>query len=580
MSLIYCKNINEIKQITKHTLTVAMNKYASDELPSGKSRNFLLECFQKYENISQLIDADETKDIEERPIFDNKCEYETKLNWLWNIYTEIQVTNDTDVNILLTYENMFYLPKIIPIFFRLIEKLPLWSGIMIYHFNSESILATSANIENLFGLLKNNVFKDNKLPMRVDLFLQKHIYSLNGSTKLAIHRQPNITSEHSFMADSKLKMKPVVMLNRLKIDKNESSIIYQSDLEITLNHQNISDVSLLSNSEEQMYDPKEEWKGKITEIMPKSRCTRRNPDSILNPTTIHMNFVDSFKQLGILKNFYVNKKEKNPTYTYNTCVPDTIIQILTACYIDKKSFQQQFDYSLTENKKDHTFQMLHNLVTSFAKHGATNNTYKLRTSLLSALYESEIINNMTQINCDTAVSTFLENSIKNSFPSLTITEKCTCVIQKQNFSMFPINYNVLKELGITCLQHAIHATVHTNFNKRATEICKDCNEAKWKCYEVSSLLFIDVQLANEDFTWISNSISINLFPKIIKILRKNYSLKGIVEFIPSQTISGINHYVANCQRPNNNWYRYDNTTSKVTKSNFTCVPHTLIYVET
>lgn len=104
--------------------------------------------------------------------------------------------------------NAMYLPTLVPYITKCMKLLPLWSGIMvpIYGYGDET--ASSAAVESSFKKLKTVTFKQENLPITIEDFLPRHIYSLRGaslihSTKTSIpsnnndeiNRQSKITSQ-------------------------------------------------------------------------------------------------------------------------------------------------------------------------------------------------------------------------------------------------------------------------------------------------------------------------------------------------------------------------------------------------
>ncbi len=73
------------------------------------------------------------------------------------------------------HDNMHFLPEIIPNIIWLASYLPLWTRVMIPHFRSTNIIASSANVEAEFKNIKRGLFKHENLPIRVDQFIARHL---------------------------------------------------------------------------------------------------------------------------------------------------------------------------------------------------------------------------------------------------------------------------------------------------------------------------------------------------------------------------------------------------------------------
>lgn len=62
----------------------------------------------------------------------------------------------------------YYCPKLNAFFKKVFDDLPLWSAVMKDHFKSKNILSTSNDTESRFNVIKNVLFRNNKLPIRPD----------------------------------------------------------------------------------------------------------------------------------------------------------------------------------------------------------------------------------------------------------------------------------------------------------------------------------------------------------------------------------------------------------------------------
>lgn len=82
------------------------------------------------------------------------------------------------------HESAHYCPKIVPYILDLLKDMPLVTWIMVPIFRHGKVTASSARIESGFKDLKHVIFKDDQLPLRADVFLRKHILTLEGQLKL------------------------------------------------------------------------------------------------------------------------------------------------------------------------------------------------------------------------------------------------------------------------------------------------------------------------------------------------------------------------------------------------------------
>jgi len=70
------------------------------------------------------------------------------------------------------FDNAQYLPELEPIIVRSLKLFPCWSGIMGEKFDFGKETSSSARIESNFNQLKNRVFKNEQMPLRVDTFVE------------------------------------------------------------------------------------------------------------------------------------------------------------------------------------------------------------------------------------------------------------------------------------------------------------------------------------------------------------------------------------------------------------------------
>jgi len=75
----------------------------------------------------------------------------------------------------------FYNPQIALKLKNLISYLPLWTGIMRYHFKCNKVVATSSAVEATFADLKHRLFRG-ELSLRIDKFIIKYDDFLQGKT--------------------------------------------------------------------------------------------------------------------------------------------------------------------------------------------------------------------------------------------------------------------------------------------------------------------------------------------------------------------------------------------------------------
>lgn len=72
-------------------------------------------------------------------------------------------------------DNVQYFQEIVPLIIKAMKLYPCCSDLMRKNFGFGEALASSARIESNFNQLKNRVFKNDNLPLRIDTFLRKII---------------------------------------------------------------------------------------------------------------------------------------------------------------------------------------------------------------------------------------------------------------------------------------------------------------------------------------------------------------------------------------------------------------------
>lgn len=89
------------------------------------------------------------------------------LKWIHNIFTSAKIKASVKED----GPNAYYCPNIIKQLLSISREFPLWTSVMVSHFDSPNKRGTSARIEGYFVTLKTPIIS-NKLPkMRVDKFL-------------------------------------------------------------------------------------------------------------------------------------------------------------------------------------------------------------------------------------------------------------------------------------------------------------------------------------------------------------------------------------------------------------------------
>lgn len=110
---------------------------------------------------------------DEKPIDDTYLSATNIWKWADKLYNDClsSIHNETDANDV----NGFYCPEFAQKLEALIPYFPLFSEIMRSIYDYGSVNATSAAVESEFNDLKNCLFKNIGLPLRIDKFIARHI---------------------------------------------------------------------------------------------------------------------------------------------------------------------------------------------------------------------------------------------------------------------------------------------------------------------------------------------------------------------------------------------------------------------
>lgn len=179
---------NAIKLVIKNALILANYPIYGDSLPTSKAHKHLDALIQTH-NPQFIIDADK----ENGSMNNDNVELEMDLG-IEQMKWFDEIIHDIDCDIAERHiepgletnptTNWYYFPRINKFMRHHIFRLPLWSACMRKHFNSKNALGISTDIESRFNIIKNNVFRNQKLPVRADVFVKKLIAEVSAVAKL------------------------------------------------------------------------------------------------------------------------------------------------------------------------------------------------------------------------------------------------------------------------------------------------------------------------------------------------------------------------------------------------------------
>jgi len=93
-------------------------------------------------------------------------------------------------------DNGQYMPELVPLIINVLKLYPCWSGIMKKIFGFGDATVSSSRIESNFNQIKNSVFKNENLPVRVDNFVEKLIHYYRGDHLLTANSVNTVQQEN------------------------------------------------------------------------------------------------------------------------------------------------------------------------------------------------------------------------------------------------------------------------------------------------------------------------------------------------------------------------------------------------
>lgn len=194
--LLTCDDIMKAKIIIRKMFILLLNKYENDIHVRDAKKDL-----KEISDLHNMDDGENENENDEDSDCDIECEGLSRSKfyfWVASIKEEVEKnevntelnnsqTNGNDLDTSLT-DNVYYGPHLAQSFVELLATLPLWSNIMMHHFNSTNSCPTSSGCEAEFKNIKTLLFR-NRRGIRIDSFVQTHIQHLNGQLKLALSEQ-------------------------------------------------------------------------------------------------------------------------------------------------------------------------------------------------------------------------------------------------------------------------------------------------------------------------------------------------------------------------------------------------------
>lgn len=189
--IMQCESYDSIKSMLKDVLVLAkysiFGEWKGSTLPTGEAMKSIDALIQTHEiNFSVGDEIDESVLNEETESLVRNGNLKWFDDMINDIESDLKVRKlSSDVKSKSTNTNWYYFPPIIGFLRTRLSDLPLWSSVMRKYFDSEHLTGISTDIESRFNVLKNNVFRNTRLPVRADTFVRKFTDEVNCIAKMS-----------------------------------------------------------------------------------------------------------------------------------------------------------------------------------------------------------------------------------------------------------------------------------------------------------------------------------------------------------------------------------------------------------
>lgn len=476
------------------------------------------------------------------------------------------------------HDNMHFLPEIIPNIIWLANYLPLWTGVMIPHFRSTSLTASSANVEAMFKNIKRGLFKHDNLPIRVDRFIARHLSFIEGNMRISSAKQKG---------EEDVAFGRVIVTGANPLPTTTSSVDGKPEMQPSCSVKSDTVTSVHSTNE----DTVENWKGLA--VPPK----KRKLNSYLSPCPEWLHADPSVRgkrlKVELLKNGNNQqpvKLRKSRISVLNTCAFDAFCQCLCCAFCDSVTFK---NIVCSEDSSN-----LLQFVKSITTKGLNAQAYIKRAELLSGVFKAvQLKSGALQISAQCHISTIIETSMTKP-ACVSLTKQCSsqyCGLSTQvtrEIQLVCTSVAVLQASGMGHLQTAVEEGLNIpespclrpiQSSSQCPSALKTDHSGKVLCagkvshsYRLGELLWIDTDLG-------SNATEFPLceFPSNMMLQGQRFTLRAVIAFTASLTQDALGHYVAYCRRSPCVWEMYDDLRSGVTgaSENYKIWPHAVFYTK-
>jgi len=196
--LVLSTSINKAEKILEAIFTIILSRHDGDILHVNQSNNHnereLTPCAKSKKYLKDLIkSSDHLDNLEFEQDDSNNPNAVTKVypyedanicgegpNNLFKGWAQANRVKIEIMGIEGSTDNAQFLMELELVIVKTMKLFPIWSGIMINIFGYGTETASSSRIESNFNHIKNRVFKNENMALRVDMFLEKLLYYYKG----------------------------------------------------------------------------------------------------------------------------------------------------------------------------------------------------------------------------------------------------------------------------------------------------------------------------------------------------------------------------------------------------------------
>lgn len=519
------QTLHDIEYLLESILIVAMSQ--SIGTLDGKN----LESQMRYIYVNDIIKGTCTEINEEVQTDLDEVDLETDYHTGWLERTNIiyerastTVLSCIDGDVL----NAFYNIEIASKIKRLMNYLPIWTGVLLPFYKIDSIIATSSSVESEFANLKSRVFK-NELPLKVDKFIIYNLDYIEGRIKEASTNYSATKEELKIQKENDNTISITQKVNAEKADAplNDSHIPHSDTLNKCENWGGLGESN--KKKKPNYLDTCSDWD------------YVQSHKAIEIPILKNGNLCDSMQIDGK----FISIKE--------TCAFDSLIQLIT------HAIGKEYRYKEAVQHLDHPVIKLAISILNRGKISSADYVARAKILLEIDIFEQSTTRYVKFLNANCNVGHLIDILFSQE-PSITRIKNCNnCnYIQSRNFSVLHINVDMLIEKGLGTIQEAIN---DTKFNDKEYAVkCDQCNGTVKRTHSYSPHIFLDTSLITDPNykSQARSESTLDSLTKSIFLDDQCYTLCGIINYISYGTNYNEGHYIA-ITFTEMHWYENDDS---------------------